>query len=121
MGGNRGLESLHPALLAIINNIAPYVQDLQRATSSKLLNAFATMSQPSFLLANETNHVLLFSLLDAVNAILENQYEGMWLSLFDRVRDKELGSLDCSPSPLSPPRSRECPLLQFSLCFKALA
>ena len=34
------------------------------------------MSQPSFLLANETNHLLLFSLLDGVNAILEHQYEG---------------------------------------------
>ncbi|KAK5166734.1 uncharacterized protein LTR77_008278 [Saxophila tyrrhenica] len=74
-GSNRGLESLHPALLAIINNIAPYVQDLQRATSSMLLNAFVSMSQPSFLLANETNYVLLFSLLDAMNALLEHQQE----------------------------------------------
>ena len=75
-GPSRGLESLHPALLAIINNIAPYVQDLQRATSSMLLNAFVSMSQPSFLLANETNYVLLFSLLDAMNALLEHQQEG---------------------------------------------
>lgn len=42
-----------------------------------LLNVFVTMSQPSFLLANESNHVLLTSLLDTINAILEHQYEGM--------------------------------------------
>ncbi|KAK3707770.1 hypothetical protein LTR37_011947 [Vermiconidia calcicola] len=72
---NRGLESLHPALLAIVNNIGPYAQDLQRATSSMLLNVFVSMSQPSFLLANESNHLLLVSLLDAINAILEHQYE----------------------------------------------
>lgn len=76
--GNRGLESLHPALLAIINNIAPYVQGLQRASSSMLLNIFTSLSQPSFLLANENNHLLLSSLLDAMNAILEHQYEGTW-------------------------------------------
>jgi hypothetical protein len=32
------------------------------------------MSSPSFLLANETNHVLLRSLLEAINAIVEHQY-----------------------------------------------
>ncbi len=42
-----------------------------------LMNVFVSLSQPSFLLANETNHVLLFSLLDAMNAILEHQYKGI--------------------------------------------
>ena len=73
---NRALESLHPALLAIVSNIAPHVQGLQRATSSMLLNMFVSLSQPLFLLANETNHLLLSSLLDAINAILEHQYQG---------------------------------------------
>jgi hypothetical protein len=41
-----------------------------------LMNLFVSMSQPSFLLANESNHHLLFSLLDAMNAILEHQYQG---------------------------------------------
>lgn len=67
---------MQPALLAIVNNIAPYVKDLQRATSSMLLNIFVSMSSPSFLLANESNHVLLFSLLDAINALLDHQQEG---------------------------------------------
>lgn len=33
------------------------------------------MSSPSFLLANETNHTLLQSLLEALNAIIEHQYQ----------------------------------------------
>jgi hypothetical protein len=68
-------EAIYPALLAIINNIAPYLESIGRATSSKLLNLFASMSSPSFLLANETNHSLLQSLLEALNAMLEHQFQ----------------------------------------------
>jgi len=67
---------VYSALLAIINNIAPFVQDLQRATSSKLVDLFASMSSPMFLLEKEGNHVMLLSLLQTMNAILEHQYEG---------------------------------------------
>ncbi len=38
------------------------------------MQLFNSMSSPSFLLANETNHSLLRSLLDAINAIVEHQY-----------------------------------------------
>lgn len=34
------------------------------------------MSSPSFLFANENNHTLLQSLLEALNAIIEHQYQG---------------------------------------------
>ncbi|KAK5116136.1 hypothetical protein LTR62_008462 [Meristemomyces frigidus] len=69
------LESIYPALLAIVNNIAPYVKDLQRATSSKLLELFGSLSAPTFLLEKESNHLLLEQLLQALNAILEHQVE----------------------------------------------
>lgn len=68
------LESIYPALLAIVNNIAPYVQDLQRATCTKLLDLFISFSSPAFLLANETNHTLLLSLLEAMSAVLDHQH-----------------------------------------------
>ncbi|KAB8360742.1 hypothetical protein FH972_024477 [Carpinus fangiana] len=68
------LEAIYPALLAIINNIAPHVTDLSAAASSKLIQLFAIMSAPDFLVTNESNHELLQSLLEAINAILENQY-----------------------------------------------
>ncbi|KAL1593827.1 hypothetical protein SLS60_010560 [Paraconiothyrium brasiliense] len=69
------LDAIYPALLAIIQNIAPHVQNLGRAPSSKLLQLFASMSSPSFLFANDANHTLLQSLLEALNAIIEHQYQ----------------------------------------------
>jgi len=51
------------------------VQNIGRATSSKLLQLFASMSSPSFLFANENNHTLLQSLLEVLNAIIEHQYK----------------------------------------------
>jgi hypothetical protein len=72
-------------MLAIINNIAPHVENMARATSSKLLQLFATMSTPTFLLANETNHALLQSLLEAFNAIVEHQYSSELISVWCNV------------------------------------
>jgi len=68
------LDAIYPALLAIVNNVAAYVQGLGANASSKLLQLFASMSSPSFLFANETNHILLQSLLESINAIIEHQY-----------------------------------------------
>ncbi|KAL7823810.1 high-temperature-induced dauer-formation domain-containing protein [Trichoderma gracile] len=65
---------VYPALLAIINNIAPHVEGLSASTCSQLMHLFSLMASPSFLLANETNHVLLQSLLESLNSILENKY-----------------------------------------------
>ncbi|EIT76493.1 high-temperature-induced dauer-formation protein-domain-containing protein [Aspergillus flavus] len=73
--GSKGkLTAVYPALLAIINNIAAYVENLSPAACSKLLQLFSSMSAPSFLLANETNHALLSSVLESINALLEHQF-----------------------------------------------
>ncbi|EWC43393.1 hypothetical protein DRE_07692 [Drechslerella stenobrocha 248] len=66
--------AIYPPLLAIISNVAPYVQNLSSAASTKLVQLFTSMSSPSFLLANESNHALLHSLLEAMNSIIEHQY-----------------------------------------------
>ncbi|KAL2824056.1 high-temperature-induced dauer-formation protein-domain-containing protein [Aspergillus cavernicola] len=68
------LNAVYPALLAVINNIAPYVEQLTRETCSKILQLFSSMSAPSFLLANDTNHALLASVLESINAILEHKF-----------------------------------------------
>ncbi|KAI4236659.1 MAG: hypothetical protein L6R40_006101 [Gallowayella cf. fulva] len=68
------LDAIYPAFLATINNIAAYLQNLSAHSSSKLIQLFASMSAPSFLLANETNYSLLQSLLESINAIIEHQY-----------------------------------------------
>ncbi|KAL4926058.1 Hid1 family protein [Aspergillus undulatus] len=68
------LTAVYPALLAVINNIAPYVENLVAETCAKVLQLFTSMSAPSFLLANETNHALLASILESINAILEHKF-----------------------------------------------
>lgn len=68
------VDAIYPALLATINNIAPYLRNLNETSSIKLIQLFTSMSAPSFLLANETNYALLQSLLEAINAIIEHQY-----------------------------------------------
>ena len=70
------VDSIYPSLLATINNVAPYVEQLGLQASSKILQLFSSMSAPSFLLANETNYALLQSLLESINAIIEHQYTG---------------------------------------------
>ncbi|KAJ5702585.1 hypothetical protein N7488_010133 [Penicillium malachiteum] len=68
------LDTVYPALLIILNNIAPYVQHMSAGACSKVIQLFSSMSAPSFLLANETNHTLLASLLHFINAILEHNF-----------------------------------------------
>jgi hypothetical protein len=74
------LKAIYPALLAVINNIAAYVEDLSARTSSRLFQLFSSMSSPSFLLANDTNHNLLCSLLEALNATIEHQYPSTYFA-----------------------------------------
>lgn len=69
------LTAIYPALLAVINNIAAHLEGISHITASKLLQLFSSMSSPSFLLANDTNHALLRSLLESINSIIEHQYK----------------------------------------------
>lgn len=66
--------AVYPALLAVINNIAPHIEGLSAAGSAQLMHLFSSMSSPSFLLANETNHTLLHSLLESINSTVEHKY-----------------------------------------------
>ncbi|KAJ5524203.1 hypothetical protein N7513_009323 [Penicillium frequentans] len=68
------LDTVYPALMVILNNVAPYIQHISAVTCPKIIQLFSSMSAPSFLLANETNHTLLASLLDFINAILEHNF-----------------------------------------------
>lgn len=71
------LDAIYPAMLAILNNVVPHAIDMNTTASSKLMQLFSVMSSPDFLFANESNHELLQSLLEAFNAIIENQYQSM--------------------------------------------
>ncbi|KZF20294.1 hypothetical protein L228DRAFT_254011 [Xylona heveae TC161] len=87
--GSKGkLDTIYPALMAIINNIAPYIENLSLSASSKLLQLFNSISSPSFLLANETNHALLQSLLESMNAIIEHRYKENPKFIYAVIRSK---------------------------------
>ncbi|KAG6095814.1 hypothetical protein E4U30_002036 [Claviceps sp. LM220 group G6] len=66
--------AIYPALLAVINNIAPHIENLGASGSSQLMHLFSSMSSPSFLFANETNYQLLHSLMESISAIIDNKY-----------------------------------------------
>ncbi|KAJ6186038.1 Nuclear pore complex component [Penicillium mononematosum] len=68
------LDTVYPALLIILNNIAPYIERISPCACSKVIQLFTSMSSPSFLLANESNHTLLASLLDFINIMLEHKF-----------------------------------------------
>ncbi|KAL2269734.1 hypothetical protein VTJ83DRAFT_1918 [Remersonia thermophila] len=83
------LTAIYPALLAVINNIAAYLEGLSAVTCSKMIQLFNSMSSPSFLLANETNHSLLKSLLEAINAIVEHKYRENPQFVYAMLRNKK--------------------------------
>ncbi|KAK1760789.1 high-temperature-induced dauer-formation protein-domain-containing protein [Echria macrotheca] len=83
------LTAIYPALLAVINNISAYLEGLSAATCLKIMQLFNSMSSPSFLLANETNHDLLRSLLEAMNAIIEHQYQKNPEFIFAVVKNRK--------------------------------
>lgn len=97
------LNAVYPALLAITNNIAPYVEHLSPGACSKILQLFSSMSTPSFLLANETNHNLLASILECINSILEHQFSSMFqVAVFFNVKhianQVQITHISCTPS-----------------------
>ncbi|TEA12297.1 Ubp5-interacting protein [Colletotrichum sidae] len=83
------LTAIYPALLAVINNIAAYLEGLSQATASKLMQLLSSMSSPSFLLANDSNHDLLRSLLESINSIVEHQYQKNPELIYAILRNKK--------------------------------
>ncbi|KAI1330075.1 high-temperature-induced dauer-formation protein-domain-containing protein [Xylariaceae sp. FL0255] len=69
------LSAAYPALLAVVHNVSAYLEGISSTSCAKVMQLFNSMSSPSFLLATESNHVLLNSLLESMNAIIEHQYE----------------------------------------------
>ena len=107
------------SLTATINNVAPKVIGLARATCSKMMQMLVRLSKPAFLLGPESNVVLLAGLLGAVNTIIEcherdHENEAMLYAVwrarerFEALRElslldeEKLSSLELPSSPSSP-------------------
>ena len=67
------LDTTYPALIAILSNIAAYLQGLSRTSCTKLIQLFNMFSAPNKLFSNESYFLLLDSLLEVFNAIIEHQ------------------------------------------------
>lgn len=65
------------SLLTIIANVSPYVKSLAVVTANKMVAMFATVSAPVFVMAAETNHTLMFYLLDTFNNLVQYQFAGV--------------------------------------------
>eukprot|EP01027_Heterolobosea_sp_BB2_P013553 GEZU01019543.1.p1 GENE.GEZU01019543.1~~GEZU01019543.1.p1 ORF type:complete len:709 (+),score=235.60 GEZU01019543.1:154-2280(+) len=70
------LKPMFDCLLTIICNISPYTKRLTMLSSVKLLNLFEAFAAKKFLYANEKNHQYVFLLLEALNNLIQYQYEG---------------------------------------------
>ncbi|KAI9241942.1 MAG: high-temperature-induced dauer-formation protein-domain-containing protein [Podila humilis] len=69
----RALRSLYPALISTLANVSPHLKNISPLASSRLMQLTTSFASPSFLLAEESNHGLLGSLLDTVCSILYYQ------------------------------------------------
>lgn len=68
---SENMNFLVPTFLDCIYNIAPYVQNISYQAASSIVQLCATVSNPSFLFARESNHLLLSVLLKSVNLMIE--------------------------------------------------
>ena len=83
------LSSLYDCMLTILANISPYCKSLAPISANKLIYMFSAFSTPGFLLENETNHILIFYLLDIFNNILQYQFDGNAHMIYEILRCKE--------------------------------
>jgi len=76
------LTGLNENLLISIANVAPYLKSLTSIAANKLVSLFVSFTHPAFLFANESNHKLLFYLLEAFNDLIQYQFAGKIIDEF---------------------------------------
>lgn len=64
------LSSVYPALIISLSNAAPYFKHLSINSSVRLTQLFTSISNPLFLLADESHPRLLFFMLEVFNAVI---------------------------------------------------
>ncbi|KAG8875367.1 hypothetical protein FRB97_005179 [Tulasnella sp. 331] len=68
------LNFLYPALIIALANAAPSLTNLQVTSSNRLVQLFASFSNPSFLLSDESHPRLVFFILEVLNQIIFHQF-----------------------------------------------
>ena len=62
--GHQRLQPLFDCLLTILCNISPYLKSMSMTAACKLIHLVEAFSTPWFLMSNQTNHNLVFFLLE---------------------------------------------------------
>uniref|UniRef100_A0A1B6CRT9 Protein HID1 n=1 Tax=Clastoptera arizonana TaxID=38151 RepID=A0A1B6CRT9_9HEMI len=97
--GHQRLQPLFDCLLTILVNVSPYLKTLSMVASTKLLHLLEAFSTPWFLFSSQTNHHLVFFLLEIFNNIIQYQFDGNSNLVYTIIRKRQvfhgLASLPC--------------------------
>ena len=88
--GHQRLQPLFDCLLTIIVNVSPYLKTLSMVSSTKLLHLLEAFSTPWFLFSNQTNHHLVFFLLEIFNNIIQYQFDGNSNLIYTIIRKRNI-------------------------------
>ncbi|CAG2158346.1 unnamed protein product [Oppiella nova] len=88
--GHQRLQPLFDCLLTIIVNVSPYLKTLSMVSSTKLLHLLEAFSTQWFLFSNQTNHHLVFFLLEIFNNIIQYQFDGNSNLIYTIIRKRNI-------------------------------
>jgi hypothetical protein len=86
--GSAKLQPLFECLLTILVNVSPYLKSLSMVSAHKLLHLFEAFCTPWFLYCNESNHHLVFYLLEIFNNIVQYQFDGNSNLVYTLIRKR---------------------------------
>lgn len=86
--GSAKLQPLFECLLTILVNVSPYLKSLSMVSAHKLLHLFEAFCTPWFLYCNESNHHLVFYLLEIFNNIVQYQFDGNANLVYTLIRKR---------------------------------
>lgn len=86
--GHQRIQPLFDCLLTIIVNVSPYLKTLSMVSATKLLHLTEAFSTPWFLYSNQSNHHLIFFLLEIFNNIIQYQFDGNCNTIYTIIRKR---------------------------------
>ncbi|RKP38976.1 high-temperature-induced dauer-formation protein-domain-containing protein [Dimargaris cristalligena] len=81
--------ALHPTMLMVLRNIAPYLKGLTPFASDKLMRLLTIYSSPTVLLANESNYRSLLYVLEIINYVIYYQMSSNMQFLYALIRTND--------------------------------
>ena len=90
VGSNAKLASLYNCLLTVLVNVSPYLKRLSLVAANKLVHLFEVFTSRRFLLAAERNHHLVFFLVEALNNLIQYQFDGNHHLVYVIIRRRQV-------------------------------